>query len=305
MQIRIGTRGSRLALWQAEWAKKAVLEAFPDATAELVIIKTKGDRILDSPLARVGGKGLFVKEIEEALLEKKVDIAVHSMKDMPAEIPEGLFISAVPKREIPMDAFLSKYGKPFTSLPKNAKIGTSSLRRQAQALMHRKDLEVVSIRGNVDTRIRKMEDGEVEGILLAGAGLKRLGLLDRAAQIFEPDFFLPAVGQGALCIEARKNDPELEKVNIALDHQKTRKEVLGERAFLHKLGGSCQIPVAGYGIIRGSSYTLTGLVADIEGKRVVQETITGDAEDYQNIGLALADNLLTKGADKILRELVG
>jgi len=301
--IKIGTRASKLALWQANWVKSALIEKFSQLTIELVSIKTKGDKILDVPLARVGGKGLFVKEIEQALLDGRIDIAVHSMKDMPAEIPEGLCIGAVPPREVPTDVLISKNDLRFSELNQGAVIGTSSLRRSAQLRHARPDIVIVPLRGNLDTRLKKLQAEDLDAIVLAAAGVKRLNLEHRITEYLNSDIMLPAVGQGALCIEMRQNDPKIESMLAALDHPHTRAIVLGERAFLNRLGGSCQVPIAGYGEINSNSFNLIGLVADLDGSRILKATLSGSSDSTETIGISLAEQLLAQGADKILEKL--
>jgi hydroxymethylbilane synthase len=301
--VSIATRGSRLALWQAEWVRSALCERFPDSTVELAIIKTQGDKILDVPLAKVGGKGLFVKEIEEALQDGRADIAVHSMKDMPAETPAGLALGAVPAREVPTDVFISRDGRSLRETPSGAIIGTSSLRRAAQLRHLRPDLQIVPLRGNVETRIRKLETGNLAAVVLAAAGVKRLGLAHRITEHLPAELMLPAVGQGALCIEIRKYDAQIGSMVAALDHPATHRAVNGERAFLKRLQGGCQVPIAGYGCIAEGQLTLTGLVASIDGKTLIRHTLSGPVENAEQIGIELAETLLARGADEILRSL--
>ncbi len=301
--IRIGTRGSQLALWQANWVRSALMERSPGLTVELEIIKTKGDKIQDVPLARVGGKGLFVKEIEEAILDRRVDLAVHSMKDMPSEIPAGLGIGAIPEREDPRDALVSRHGLSLNELPQEAVIGTSSLRRGAQLLSARPDLKIVTLRGNLDTRLKKLETEGLDAVVLAAAGLRRMGFADRITQLLDETLMLPAVGQGALCIESRINDPEIDPLVNALNHVDTRTVVTGERAFLHRLEGGCQVPIAAHGHLDGEFYTLHGLVASLDGRTVIRETLSGPASEPEKIGVSLAEHLLARGAGKILEQL--
>jgi len=298
--IKIGTRGSQLALWQANWVKSTLMEKFPGLTIELVIIKTKGDKILDVPLAKVGGKGLFVKEIEEALLDKTIDLAVHSMKDMPSEIPQGLYISAIPERENPKDALISRNSLCLSELPKNAKVGTSSLRRSAQLKRVRPDVEIVSLRGNLDTRLKKLETENLDAIILAAAGLRRMGFEDRITQYLDEDTMLPAVGQGALSIESRIGDTVIDPLVSVLDHEKTRKVVLGERAFLNRLEGGCQIPIAAHGKLENNIFSLTGLVASLDGITIIKHSLSGPDTQSERIGAELADRLLSEGAKEIL-----
>jgi len=301
--IKIGTRASKLALWQANWVQSALNEIFPGRKVELITIKTKGDKILDVPLAKVGGKGLFVKEIEQALLEGRIDLAVHSMKDMPAEIPEGLCIGAVPQRENPADVLVSKDGRVFSELKHGAVIGTSSLRRAAQLRHARPDISIEPLRGNLDTRLRKLQTENLDAIVLAAAGIKRLKLEDRISEYLKSDIMLPAVGQGALCIEMRQADAVIGPMLAALDDPNSRTAVSGERAFLNRLGGSCQVPIAGHGKITAGTFNLTGLVADVDGNRVIKADLSGPVDGTEALGIQLAEQLLARGADRILEEL--
>jgi hydroxymethylbilane synthase len=301
--IRIGTRGSQLALWQAQWVQKTIEQQNPGITVERIIIKTTGDKILDVPLAKVGGKGLFVKEIEEALINGRIDLAVHSMKDMPADLPPGLTISAVPKREAPWDAFIGRNKIQIAELPKDAKIGTSSLRRSSQLRHQRPDLQIVPLRGNLDTRLKKLINENLDGIVLAKAGLKRLGLGRYITATLAPDIMLPAVGQGALCIESRANDMATNAVISDIDHPPTHVAVLAERSFLHRLEGGCQVPIAAHATLSEDVLTLTGLVAELDGSLVVKDTITGSCHQAADIGRKLAENLLNQGAEAILERL--
>ncbi len=303
--LRIGTRRSQLALWQANWVKSELLKRHPSLSIQLVTIKTKGDKILDVPLAKVGGKGLFVKEIEDALLQNQVDLAVHSMKDMPADLPPGLCIGPIPLRENPADVLIAKNNLAFTQLPANARIGTSSLRRAAQLLHARPDLDIVPLRGNLDTRLRKLGDPAegLDAIILAAAGVLRLGWESRITEYLDGRMMLPAAGQGALCIEIRQDDrPVAEKVS-GLNHPPTRQIVFGERSFLHRLEGSCQVPIAAHGEIKGNQIQLDGLVADVDGLKIIRDRVLGPADNAESIGRELAEQLLIRGADKILEKL--
>lgn len=302
--IRIGTRGSQLALWQANWVKDAIEKQWPDTITELVIIKTTGDKILDVPLAKVGGKGLFVKEIEEAMLNGRIDIAVHSMKDMPSELPHGLCIGAVPQRENPQDALImERYGS-LDELPQGARVGTSSLRRSAQLLHMRPDLTIEPLRGNLDTRLKKLTTTDLDAIVLAAAGLRRLGLAGRITTTLGPDTMLPAVGQGALCIESRTNDDRVASVISALDDAATHTAVIAERAFLYRLEGGCQVPIAGHATIDNDDrLTITGLVAELDGSRMIKQTLEGPCDQAAKLGLQLGDALLAEGAASILERL--
>lgn len=313
--VKIGTRGSQLALWQANWVKGEI-ERISGAHTEIIKIKTTGDQITDRPLSMVGGKGLFVKEIEQQLLDREIDIAVHSMKDMPGELPEGLTVGAVPLRENPFDVLISRDNIALNALPAGSRIGTSSLRRASQIKHARPDLIPISIRGNLDTRLRKLESGEYDAILLAAAGLIRLGMAERITQYLDEKLMVPAVGQGALCIESRQNDPVISQMLAKLDHKISRIPVEAERSFLKKLEGSCHIPVACFGRIAESAQVpgrveliLTGLVASEDGTKVIRETITSPLEmaktslAAEKIGMELAEMLLMKGAKQILENL--
>jgi hydroxymethylbilane synthase len=303
--LRIGTRGSALALWQANHVKDRLAELH-GVEAELVRIQTSGDRFQSASLAQIGAeagtKGVFIKEIEDALLAGAIDLAVHSMKDVPTEIPSGLVFSAIPKREDPRDCLLSRNGFELEDLPVGARIGTSSLRRQAQLRHLRSDLEVVDIRGNVDTRIRKLDAGEFEAIVLAVAGINRLGLASKITQTFEADFMLPAVGQGALGIETRENDAEISALAAALDDRDTRACVTAERALLQELQGGCQVPVGASGrILDGVVLRLEAAVFSADGIDHVRSDESGSPPEARAIGIRLAQALLEKGADRILR----
>jgi len=301
--IRIGTRGSRLALWQAEWVQAAIRRRNPALAVELVKIKTRGDRILDRPLARVGGKGLFVKEIEDALLRKAIDVAVHSFKDMPADMPAGLCIGPIPQRENPLDALISASGRPLARLVENARIGTSSLRRAAQLRALRSDLRILPLRGNVDTRIRKLDEGEVDALVLAAAGLKRLDLADRITEYLPASSLLPAVAQGALCIQLRSGDERTLAAVAGLNHPETESVVRGERAFLKRLGGDCQVPLAAHGTITDGRLILQGLVAEPDGSVILRDALAGPAAESEKIGRSLAERLLAQGAGTIMAKL--
>jgi len=301
--IKIGTRGSRLARWQAHWVRSAILSINPSLLIEIVTIKTKGDKILDTPLAMVGGKGLFVKEIEEALSDGRIDLAVHSLKDMPADIPDGLCIGPIPKRECPHDVLISKSGQPLARLRNGARIGTSSLRRAAQLLHHRPDFTILPLRGNLDTRIRKLETEDLDAIVLAAAGLKRLNLENKITERLDDAVMLPAVGQGALCIELRKDDARIAADVAGLNDPETQAVVRGERAFLNRLEGGCQVPLAAHGNIQTSDFFLQGLVANRDGSVIIRDRVSGPVAESEKIGITLAERLLSMGAKKILDEL--
>ena len=301
--IKIGTRASLLAVTQSTWVKNQIEQQYPGTTVELVKITTKGDKILDVPLAKVGGKGLFVKEIEDALLDKRVDLAVHSMKDVPAELPDGLQVAIVPEREIPQDAFISVKYKTVDELPEGAVIGTSSLRRKSQLACLRPDLVIKDLRGNLDTRLRKLDEGEFDAIILAGAGLNRLGMQDRITTLFTPEQMLPAIGQGSLGIELRIADSELLEGMQFLHDNKTATAVTAERSFLLRLEGGCQVPIGGHATVEGDTVRLVGLIADIDGKVILKEELSGPADTAEEMGRSLADTLLAAGGKAILDEV--
>ena len=305
MVIRIGTRASKLALRQSEWVKDEIEATHPHVNVDLIRIKTRGDKILDSPLSKIGGKGLFVKEIEDALLEKRVDLAVHSMKDVPAELPDRLMLSTFPKREDPADVLISIGGQTLDQFPHQARVGTSSLRRGAQLLHVHPDIELVPLRGNVDTRLRKLETENLHAIILAAAGLKRLGLSNRITQTLPFDQVLPAVGQGALGIETRRDDEQTVNLLQFLDHKPTRIAVTTERAFLKELEGGCQVPIAGLAQLDEDKLRFQGMVAEIDGSRILREEIIGTKDQAEEIGVALAGRLLDSGADSILEKIYG
>ncbi len=303
-QLTIATRGSQLALWQAEYIKSLLEAQHSGLHVELLRIKTKGDIILDVPLAKVGGKGLFVKEIEEALLDGRADLAVHSMKDVPMELPEGLVLGCVPKREVPHDVLLSAQYASLDALPQGAHVGTSSLRRQAQLLALRPDLRISSLRGNVDTRVRKLMEGQYDAIVLAGAGVKRLGITTPHMYAFDTDAFVPAVGQGALGIECRENRTDVLEYLAFMEHAGTRTCVSAERAFLQGLNGGCQVPIAGHAVMHdASSFRMEVLVADVDGTGVLRQSTHAAAKDASITGKALAQALLDAGAARILEKL--
>ncbi len=342
-KIIIGTRGSKLALWQAEWIKSELQKQYPDLEVELNKIKTTGDKILDVPLAKVGGKGLFVKEIEEALLKGEADIAVHSMKDVPTDFPEGLHLAVITKREDPRDAFITPlFNSPlklrgdegglqpiqgFKDLPRGATIGTSSLRRSCQLLSKRPDLKIVQLRGNLETRFRKLDEGQFDAIILAAAGVKRLGWAGRITEILEPEISLPAIGQGAVGIECRIEDKFINDLIAPLNHIETSICVRAERAALKKLEGGCQVPIAAYARIekrkasvaagaecnnnvctlQSDKFVLVidGLVGSITGDKIIKTRVEGDPENAESLGTELAERLLSMGAKEILDEVYG
>jgi hydroxymethylbilane synthase len=303
--VKIGTRGSPLAVWQSEWVRSQLLAGNPDLDIELVKIKTTGDKITDVPLAMVGGKGLFVKEIENALLEGRIDLAVHSMKDMPAEIPQGLCIGAIPEREDPRDVLISRDDRPFKDLPKGATLGSSSLRRGAQLKHVRPDITVRPVRGNLDTRIRKLKTEGLDAIILAAAGVRRLGFQTHITEYIAEQVMLPAIGQGALSIEIREADEQTRKLVSTLNHRETRLAVETERAFLSRLEGGCQVPIAGHAKVNSDQLEFTGLVAEVDGSVILREQITGPVERNKELGLEIANRLLEKGGRQILERILG
>jgi len=301
----IGTRGSQLALWQAEWVQGQLKQMAPDLSVVLKRIQTSGDKIQDVPLAKVGGKGLFVKEIEEALLRKDIDLAVHSMKDLPAVLPSGLQIMCIPEREDPRDALLSRDEKKLDALPLGARVGTSSLRRQSQLLHARPDLHIEMLRGNVDTRLRKLHENHFDAIVLAASGLKRLGWDEQITEYLPIDVSLPAIGQGALGIEGREDDGFVQDLVSRLEHRPTRVTVTAERTFLARLEGGCQVPIAGHAVLEGEELTLDGLVASVDGTRYVRYSLSSSAQEAEFLGTKVAEELLERGAHLILQEIYG
>lgn len=301
----IGTRGSQLALWQAEWVQARLQEIAPSVSIRLERIRTSGDKILDVPLAKIGGKGLFVKEIEEALSRGDIDLAVHSMKDVPSVLPEGLAIVCIPVREDARDALLTRDRVAFQDLPAGAKVGTSSLRRQAQLLAHRPDLNVVMLRGNVNTRLRKLQEGEFDAIVLAAAGLTRLGWAEHVTEYLPPALSLPAVGQGALGIESRADDTFVRELLDPINDVRTSMAVSAERAFLDRLEGGCQVPIAGHAVIEDRTVQFEGLVASVDGTQVIRDRLEGPVEQAAQLGTALADRILDAGGKQILDQIYG
>lgn len=300
MKITIATRKSQLALWQAEFVKNELLELEPSLQIELLPIKTKGDKILDVPLAKIGGKGLFLKELENAILEQKADIAVHSMKDVPMEFPEGLQLSAICKRETATDAFVCNHYASFADLPEGAVVGTSSLRRSSQLAYARPDLKFVSLRGNVNTRLRKLDEGEFDAIILASAGLIRLGFHERIKEQLDMAISLPAGGQGAVGIESRSSAVALNELLAQLTDADTHDCVMAERALNTRLQGGCQVPIAAYAEIDGQQLGIRALVASVDGKTVLKTQASGNREQAWAIGEQAADDLLAQGARPLL-----
>ena len=301
--IRIATRKSQLALWQAEFVGKRLQECHPGLEFELVTMTTQGDRVLDAPLAKIGGKGLFVKELEQSMMRQESDIAVHSMKDVPVELPEGLHIPVILEREDPRDAFVSNDYDSLEALPQGAVVGTSSLRRRCQLAELRPDLKILELRGNVNTRLAKLDQGDYQAIILASAGLKRLGMQERIRETLAPQVMLPAIAQGAIGIECRQGDSEVESLLAALDDQKTHTRILAERAMNARLQGGCQVPIGGYAEIEQGVIVIRGLVGRPDGSEVVHGVISGRPVDGEELGDVLGQDLLSRGADAILKEV--
>jgi hydroxymethylbilane synthase len=299
--LRLGTRKSKLALWQANFVKEK-LEAL-GCKVEIVPITTTGDKILDAPLAKIGGKGLFVKEIENALLAGEIDLAVHSLKDVPITIPEGLTLSAITEREEPYDVLISRKGYKLEELPSGAVVGTSSLRRQVQIKRRRRDLKVEILRGNVDTRLRKLKEGLYDAIVLAYAGVKRMGLSGEISQVLED--FIPAVGQGSLAIETRAEDERVINFVKVLNHQESWLRAVCERAFLRELQGGCQVPMGAYAWIEGDRIKIKGFISDLEGERFLEGYEEGSLQEAEEVGKRLAQRLLREGGEEILKEIYG
>jgi len=302
-RIRIATRKSPLAMWQAEHVADALRRAHPGIEVEILGMSTQGDKILDTPLAKIGGKGLFVKELEQRMLEGDADIAVHSMKDVPVDLPEGLHLSVILEREDPRDAFVSDHHASLVALPAGAKVGTSSLRRQCQLADYRPDLEIIPLRGNVNTRLRKLDDGEYDAIILAAAGLLRLGFAERIRSFIATEDSLPAIGQGAIGIECRRDDARVNALLRPLHHVQTAACVLAERALNERLEGGCQVPIGGHATLHGGELHLRGLVGTPDGSEIVRAEIRGPEADAERLGRTLAEELLEHGAARILREL--
>ncbi len=303
--LRIATRKSPLAMWQAEFVKARLEAEHSGLSVELLPMSTKGDKILDTPLAKIGGKGLFLKELENAMLDGRADIAVHSMKDVPMEFPDGLGLYCICEREDPRDAFVSNDYASLDALPQGAVVGTSSLRRQCQLLKLHPDLQIKDLRGNVNTRLAKLDAGEYHAIILASAGLLRLEMQQRIADYLSPDTLLPAGGQGAVGIECRSDDARLHALLAPLNDANTAIRVKAERALNHRLQGGCQVPIACFAELDGSQLRLRALVGAVDGSRVIEDEIHGPTEQAEQLGVTLAERLLSAGADKILAEVYG
>ena len=302
-KVTIGSRGSPLALWQANWVKDLLLGYHSDLAVDIKIIKTSGDRIQDVPLAKIGGKGLFVKEIEEGLLKREVDFAVHSMKDMPIIFPVNLCIACVTKRENPFDALISRNNIKLDDLPKGAKIGTGSLRRMSQLLYYRPDLNLVPLRGNLETRLKKLETEGLDAIILAAAGLIRLGWNDCITEIIPPEILLPAMGQGAVGIETRKNDVDNQILLADMDDEQTHYALDAERALVSQLEGGCNVPIGSFATLNGDQITLRGLVASLDGKTMYKKELTDLKTNAVALGRRMGDELIEMGADRIMQEI--
>ncbi len=301
--LRIATRKSPLALWQAEHVAAALRRTHPGLNVEIRGMTTRGDKILDAPLAKVGGKGLFVKELEQGMLDGTADIAVHSMKDVPVDFPEGLHLPVILEREDPRDAFVSNGFDSLADLPEGSRVGTSSLRRQCQILERRPDLRIEPLRGNVNTRLARLDGGDYEAIILAAAGLKRLGFASRIRRLLDTDESLPAIGQGAIGIECRTDDARTGALIAPLHHPDTALRILAERALNHRLHGGCQVPIAGHATLNGDRLHLSGLVGDPDGSRTLRAQAEGQSMEAEAVGAAVADALLAQGADLILHAL--
>ena len=299
-KIIVGTRGSDLALWQAKFVKEQLESHFPERQFEIRIIATTGDQILDVALSKIGDKGLFTRQIENELAGGRIDLAVHSLKDLQTEQPDGLIIGAVCLREVPNDAFISKKAASIEELPKGAKVATGSLRRRSQLLHYRPDLEIVEIRGNVPTRLRKFDESDLDGLILACAGLHRLGLGKRVTQVIPSEIMLPAVGQGAVAVEARADDAEVLELCAKLDDKTTRICVTAERSFLRRLEGGCQVPIGAQAEIKNGELILEGLVGSLDGSVVYRERLVGEGNEAETLGRTLAETLVEKGAAKLL-----
>jgi hydroxymethylbilane synthase len=307
-KLIIGSRGSKLALWQSEWVKARLCALNPQLTVSIEIIKTSGDVLKDAPLAVIGGKGVFTKELEEALLDGRIDLAVHSLKDLPTILPDGLTIAAITEREDTRDALVLRAGFALDSpslknLPEGATVGTSSLRRLAQLKHQRPDIIIKDLRGNVDTRLRKLDAGDYDAIILASAGLRRLGLMERISAPISTEEMLPAVGQGALAIETRIDDSLTLKLLAPLDHESTRAACTAERALLRSLGGGCQLPIAAHAVVSEDYLRLEGLVAAPTGIAIIRDALEGRATDAHELGDSLGKRLLKRGAESLLNEL--
>ncbi len=304
VKLTIGTRQSLLALWQSNYIAARLREQYPECEVVLKKIVTKGDRILDVPLAKIGGKGLFTKEIEQELIDGTVDLAVHSLKDMPTVLPEGLCLTAITSRANVGDAFVSNNYNSFDELPQGAVLGTSSLRRKAQLLAARPDLQIVDLRGNVDTRLRKLDEGQMDAIILAAAGLERLGYGERIKEVIPAKVCLPAVGQGALAIESRDNDAEVREMLAFLNDEATKQATDAERAFLGLLEGGCQVPIGVHADVENGEIRIEAIIAELDGKKILRDTIVGKAANAAELGRELGKKMLAEGGQEILASIL-
>ena len=303
MKLRIGTRGSKLALWQANFIKSELINHLPDLDINISIIKTTGDKLLDSPLSEIGGKGVFVKEIEQSLLNNDIDIAVHSLKDLPSELPDGLILGAMSKRHHPADAIISKNNVQLIELKPGSKVGTGSLRRKAQILNIYPELEIVPLRGNVDTRIKKLNSENLDAIVLAVAGLHRMGFDNEISEILDPYTIIPAPGQGVIAVESRKNDKVTNEILNNINHLETLSEAVLERSFLRKLGGDCNIPAGCFAKISEKEINAVGFISDKSGKNLIRGEIRGEINEAEKLGTSLASNIINEGGSDILKDL--
>ena len=301
MTLRLGTRGSKLALWQAEFVKSELLKFFPYIDVKITVVKTKGDKLLDSPLSEIGGKGVFVKEIEDLLINGEIDIAVHSLKDIPSVLPDGLIIGAVTERHHPADVVVSRNNSQLQDMKPGSKVGTGSLRRKAQILHHYPYLDIVPIRGNVDTRIKKLNTENLDAVVLAMAGLHRMSLESEISQVLDPYTIIPAPGQGIIAVESRKDDNSTSNIINNLNHLETLSESLLERSFLKRLGGNCNVPVGCYAKISGDSVNAVGFISDESGKDLIREKISGDKQKAEDLGTELACRIIENGGSYLLK----
>lgn len=303
--LRIGTRGSGLALWQARHVERLITQAIPEVSTEIIVIKTTGDKNLESPLSEIGGKGVFVKEIEEALLSERIDIAVHSLKDVPAELPDGLILGAYVKRHDPRDAVIARSGHKLSELPEGSRVGTGSLRRASQILHYYPGLKIEPIRGNVDTRVRKLREGEqYDAIVLALAGLERMGLADEVTEVLSEETMVPAPGQGIVAIESREADPDTNELLNAINHTETAHQATAERAFLKRLSGDCNVPLGCRAVISGDNIFITGILAKPDGSLLLKESVSGEVNNAEALGVSLADGILRSGGQELLEDLL-
>ncbi len=304
MKVKIGTRGSKLALWQMEFVRKKLSEVFPDAEFEIKVIKTKGDKILDSPLSKIGDKGIFTREIEIELLNREIDIAIHSLKDLPTKLPEGLMIGAVTEREDVRDVLISKNNLKLSDLPKGAVIATGSLRRRAQLLHFRSDFKFVDLRGNIDTRFRKFDESNWDAMVLAFAGVSRMNYNDRIAELISTDIMLPAVGQGAIAVEVREDDVKILDMVRQINHLETELATKSERALLRRLEGGCQVPIGAFAMVNDGKIKISAMISNFDGTFFVRDSIEGFVgDDVEELGFELAEKLLEQGGARILEEI--